>query len=368
MKRYNKWFNTMFRFPWFADCYMTCASWKDFHPIAANSDSYGFSVPSRAYMLAQEPKDCPRGFWRDVFVDRINPQARAADLLEIWNTGNFLRSGVKLYVPSAEEFTALSQVEIRVPWSEFQMPFESFGLVIPDSLFTVTDTERDFGEPVVTIARLCPVHQVFSLITYGNGSIGNRAVGITAYPEDTPGTALMMQTPTVLHDNREIESFLSGLNQCTDLGPVTHTESEINNMAARVLFNVCLLMTEPGALKKFGPVNPSYYNKLKDSLDKKGLPEAARAANTRSLRLHPVVYGFQQHIKLLEYKTETQSNEATGETWHVKPHWRRGHWLNQACGKRGQERHHKRQFRPAVLVNRHLLEGPDSSTRVIVTR
>lgn len=87
-----------------------------------------------------------------------------APIMQTWVLSGFVQHGVKLYVPTAAEWTALSQVELRMPFGEYRQPFETMGVVMPPELFAGW-ADRECGQPVLTIIRFNQEQKLISTIT-----------------------------------------------------------------------------------------------------------------------------------------------------------------------------------------------------------
>jgi hypothetical protein len=66
---------------------------------------------------------------------------------------------------------------------------------------------------------------------------------------------------------------------------------------------------------------------------------------------------------VLRFITRHPDTDETGLV--VAPHWRRGHWRNQACGPKMTL--HKHIFIQPVLVNEYLLTGDSAPATTSVT-
>lgn len=363
MKRFNHWLNTMSR-PETADALAALHAMRPWHPYNADGESFGFVYPARSVMRAARPQTVPPASW-DYWLTAFQEYADAHNMLQIWTLAGFLSEGVKIYVPTAEEYEAFSKVEIRLPWKDFRLPFDSFGMVIPEELYTAPlTTEHEipgvkriqFGLPVALVARIDLPHEVLTMEVFGTGEKGSPL-----------SPSLVTQIPIVATDERSTEDVLERWGQvhAEPLQDTDSSEKVFNGQAVRAFMNACLLMTCPDTMRKLGAANPDYYSRL--TRNKKNLPPSVRAANLRAARLHPVIYGFHQHIKLVEYARSEPDHDAPGSVGsELRPHWRKGHWRKQHYGPR-VENATKRIFVPPVFVNRHLLAGPMTATRVTVT-
>lgn len=274
-----------------------------------------------------------------------------------WLYAGIFADGPKIYCPTLEEWEALARVELRVPISLYRQPFDTTIIVIPDGAFG--SVSADVGVP-----GFCAVRHW----NHGddNGLISGLVVGTNStYYE------LDFRISWLDGGSEELEARLRQINeaskQFTDIGDsysLQGGESEALEKIKRAVLNACLLLSQH-APRLIGKQNPAVAEKLKAKLAKRKIPAHINAQNARQLHLMPTVYGFHQHIKVCEHVREEDDSNPTGTQPPKTPHWRRGHWLHQAYGEGRKER--KLQFRPAKLVNEHLLNGPRANTRVTMT-
>lgn len=340
MKLLNKWINHVP--PELRDAYRALS---DIPAIACPLNlggKFAFLNPTESQALAACPPSIQPGAWLD-FVRHIG--SRSNGLLEAWALSGVFMGGFKTYAPTANEFEALSRVEVRIPWSEYRQPFSVMTVAIPEGVFA-PPISSDVGEPAAIIARHEPKTNLFSLVLVSNDFGGVPAASLTSQHAPRPD------------DNRSMEEVIGELPS----EDVTQDESSVIAKCLRVAINANLLLTNKGA-KRIGAANPDYEAKLRKSLDKKNLPDSVRKANERSLRELPIVYGFEQHVRVYE---QEPGSGAGGEGGHnVRPHWRRGHWAHQRHGPAGSLR--KLIFRPAVMVNAAQFGGELSDTKAVYT-
>ncbi len=154
-------------------------------------------------------------------------------------------------------------------------------------------------------------------------------------------------------------------NKITEYTPDEHyeaSEKEVVHLAARVAINSMLLLMQQGC-KRLGADNKAYEEKLRSHLAKAQKRKQGVKDAQERLRQLPIYYGFAQEIQLFREEREdfpAQSDTHSGVI--VRPHWRRGHFRMQPFGQGRSER--KRIFVSPFLINRHLLAGNESTTRV----
>lgn len=269
--------------------------------------------------------------------------SRPEFILEGWSLAGLVSGGPKVYCPTAAECLALSQVELNVPWGVYRQPFDTFVVVLPDGFYQ-TPVSEAFGRPTHCVARLDVGLRAAAMNVYGDA---NRVTLTGRYFWDADST-------------RTIESHVRSLPPADDIGD---DEDAAQDRVKRITINACLLLTQYGC-RSLGPANPDYADRLRASLAKRKLPPAVRRANTAALAAMPQLYGFDQHVRL--YDREDAAAPAGGTHGPVRPHWRRGHWANQACGEGRAGR--RLVFRRPIMVNAHRFAGDHADTRVTITR
>lgn len=355
MNRLNKFINN-----WFASSqpYME-AVYPFLRPIGVGNHQVKMDLPNPDSETVLEacpagvPLDKWNGFLR-LLSSRFGQLGAGRLDLDWWTFSGMAHDGIKTYAPTPMEFEALSKVEIRVSWNYYRQPFETTAVLIPEELFPGR-ISSDIGAPAVAIIRYdhdCRVvaMTVPSIRLNGESSESTRAGELSyIFTWDNPDELIEDHLVAIdeLIKQGEIESVCLG------------SERAVLEIIKRATLNACILLSQYGT-RRLGI--GKHEEKLRSSLLKTRLPDTARFANERALKLVPMVYGFDQHIKIYD---RDSSHVETGTGVELRPHWRRGHWALQSHGKRRADR--KLIFRSATLVNAHLLAGPLSATRVTMT-
>lgn len=262
--------------------------------------------------------------------------------LETWALSGLLIEGVRAYVPTAAEFISLGQVENRVPWSSYRQPFPTTVTVIPQGVFPER-ISADINIPFFAIARHNREGRVLAIeILDGRTSIGGHLSTHCTWPAE---------------GSEDMETTLASLPHDSN---VDCRERDCLELVRRAVINANLLLTHHGA-RRLGTADPTRESALRDTIATGN--RAARRAAERDLAAMPVIYGFEQHIRV--YEEEGAPGQPGEGNYEVRPHWRRGHWANVACGPAHRER--RLTFRPAVLVNAHRFGGDAFNTRVTMT-
>lgn len=250
-----------------------------------------------------------------------------------WVIDDFIGTGPKLILPTADEFRAMANVEINIPVTEYRQPFETFGIVIP----------KEIGSPYSLIMGRV---KEFSKFKY-----------FSICTDYTPDAQDLYTCVPLMDDGKTIDNIIG---KCLDdsFGCLDIIDRNLLLKYQRVFMNFCMLMTN-NPIQRQGTLNPLHEASLLQTISSKKVPEAVRKSAEDELRSLPVIYGFDQSVRI--YETEDGPHETTGTGSPVKPHWRRGHWRHQPHGKEMGLR--KLIFIPAVLVNSHRFAGDLSNTR-----
>ena len=307
-------------------------------------------IDGNLHLFANDDPTFPRtapGITSDVWqsiVQRIYSDPIFAS--ELWLYSGLFDEGTKIFMPSFSEAQALSKIDLNIKWQDYRQPFETFIVVLPTGLFPKA-ISHDLGVPFGCIGRLSVEDRAFcnAVLTVG----GDSATSPISWESTSDET---------------IESMWKRRTSNSDLPyeELDDAEACIADTIQRIFINACLMLTHSGCFHK-GKADPAFVATAQAKLKKKNLPAFVRAANEAAIALAPDVYGFDQHIRL--YDEEGERSEGTGTGLPHKPHWRRGHWANQAHGVGHQLR--KLIFRRPVLVNSHRFAGDLADTRVSMT-
>lgn len=269
-----------------------------------------------------------------------------ADLHSIgraWSIEGMFADGIKMFCPTIQECESLSKIDLTFDLSEYRQPFGTFVVAIPDGFLPDTvecRDSQDIKSVSCIIGRYCQDKKVLSLSVFGSSF--NNEPTLDCVHSLMPG--------------RPVESiFQTKRHECKIY---TDYEEESNFKMRRIFLNACQILTQCG-MRKVGFANPADAAKLQAKIDT--APRAMRRAAQRELETLPMVYGFDQHIRLFD--TEGPASDHGGDgTRTLHPHWRRGHWRNQPHGPRNELR--KLAFVRPCFVNPHLFAGDKFDTRV----
>jgi hypothetical protein len=235
-----------------------------------------------------------------------------------------VKEGKKVIAPSFEQCLALENVEIKVPYEDFRMPFPALFVELPHQYFL--SLQERFPNPSVPN----------SAIMYQKHEIGFLCVSLLA-TKDNPSITFTMNNKEV---SGTIEEHLTYLE--TKGGTDSLNEQKMVKILQRVLINYCLLLT-------------NYGHKVIGHINRKG------RVNPKEGEM--VFIGLHQNIKKI---FKTREYEDKGGT-HASPqsHWRSGYWRNQPYGEKSKLR--KQIFIQPVFVRADRFGGDISETEVHIS-
>lgn len=318
-----------------------------------------FEPVTGVQMRDAKPKSATAEQWESALrfaytkVDGVSTRMSAC-----WLYAGIFKDGPKVYCPTLEEWEALARVELRVPLSSYRQPFDTTIIVIPEGAFGPISE-------AVGVPGFCAMRSW----RHGddNGLIAGIVVGANHvnYELDFRLSWITDGTEQIEHRLKAINEASKQMTTVEDVFALQEDEPAAMEKIKRAALNACLLLSQHAPTLRGKKLNAAHAAKLEEKQKNKRLPAHIRAANEKQLHMMPTVYGFHQHITICEHVREEEEPNPTGTRPPLQPHWRRGHWLHQVCGTGRADR--KLQFRPAKLVNAHLLSGPLHNTRVTMT-
>ncbi len=256
----------------------------------------------------------------------------------IFLVSQLLGGGPKIYRPTAEETEALEHVELRLPVSDYEQPFETFAVEFPAAYASKRKIPEVSG-PGESDPYLAIAHRAASWLLVGVFMEGNIV--------DIIGVDLT-------DSGRSMEATLDN-----NVAEGAHAKNL--KRLLRVTLNSCLLLTNYGCVR-VGYDDPKGVKKLKERANRN---DAQAEWHRHLLAATPVVYRVDQHIKLFRERRYVR-RDGDGESGRqVGPHWRNGHWCWQPHGPGNTLR--KKIMRPGLFVNPHLFFGQMSDTNVTMT-
>jgi hypothetical protein len=244
-----------------------------------------------------------------------------ADLFAMWGASHWLLDGPKMFRPSAEQCAALEQIEVRLELREYAQPYRAILVELPE------------GKYGTFAAVLC--HRTEKLLT------------CVIMTKDHVGEI----TTTIAVDGRPMELSISRF------------DDDCSNQAAeacralRVAINSCLALVNFGCMVEY--------------LLPKEVERDQRTAKEQSERGGRARSRLKQSLKLVAFSSEVVLHKSAGPPsdgagvagGEKSPHWRRGHWAMQVCGKGRAER--KRILRLPVMVRADLFVGKVEDTQTV---
>ncbi len=278
----------------------------------------------------------------ELSVDRWGPNADIImeffhqgmpSLTDLYLGAHFIVGGPKIFCPTDEQAAALEQVRPNFPFHDYQQPFGTFAVELPENYRKAKTFDGNF--PVLVILQKEEDDLLLSNIVWSH-LISTARCGVVS---DTSATV-----EQVLERSRGVrwEGSMA----------VEDSEEAITINVLRMAMNACSLLTMFGC-QRVGYTNESHAARL---------ARRNNPASQAELHTMPVVYGFQQDIQLYERAAPCTAGDGTHAS--PKPHWRIGHYRTQPHGPGLSNS--KRIFIKPVLVNSHLLVGPLSNTIVNV--
>lgn len=256
-------------------------------------------------------------------------------------------TGMKVYHPTADEFRLCSEVEVRLPWAEFALPFPLVFVTIPD----------EFGAAFPPIRSATPTADFFPRVVglLRTGDAFTRTI-YSYGPHTTASTrfhTVMMNPPDTFIEETLRQDEQRQAQAFAQRGRDYAAEYADNCLVVvRAAINYVLLVMSSGASRVEG--------------DPRAQAEAERAAcrkpgRRRRRELDQAVdraaeyYRLAQTIEVGQREAFRSDDTSTPDGWKLKPHWRRAHWAAQPHGPGNSLR--KKILRPFVFVKPDLFKG-----------
>lgn len=282
----------------------------------------------------------------------------------VWSA--FFGQGPKTFRPTVNEFHALRQVDCHFPVEIYRQPFECLAIEFPSNLGSDEWQTWD----VKTGKKADPV----ALVIYKPEGRPGLFVTILYSTGFTRSLCLPLGLPLPGNDEPSMEDHLEKVSYDREVGegadPETLAILEAEKHAQLELIRCAItanFLLAQGGHRKIGPADPEATKRLRHQLDaKKARPEVKERARA-ALLTQPVLYGFHQTIKVYDDNRQPDAaGDAARAGYHVKPHWRRGCFVNQPCGEGRKDR--KVIYRKPQFVNSHLFGGSMADTKVTLVR
>lgn len=286
---------------------------------------------------------------------RTYSSGRVAAGIDLYTLARVAVEGPKVYRPSAQDILALGEIEASLTLLEYHQPFPTLLLDIPDDVRqrwpihspAIHDVTGQPCSPETCYPVYIALHHAHDVVLVTMGT--SHSTGMTI--------SFSLSVPE--------ESLEDGMADRMARAPdMTPEESAAIGYLGRVALNAAMMLTEHG--RALGPANPSQYARAQRYLElaRQGKGRSTVEQAEAEVRRVPQFYGFEQHIHLRTLTGPSEAVEASGDSYTVRPHWRRAHWRAQHYGPRGSLL--KRVLIPHTMVNRHRFAGVDADTRVVM--
>lgn len=221
--------------------------------------------------------------------------------------------GPKVFRPTSDQLVALEDIVINLDFEDYNQPFDTIVVELPEqyakSRSVISDTNTIETPSVVIV-----VHDRVSNTLIFNIMMDNGVV-LTNWRR--------------FKDNKSLEYWFEHEEKSlSETDQITKSEFDLTVHIRRAIANYCLLLDEVG-VKKHGPINQTYYDRLTKFAAKKNDKQTAARCELRS---YPIVYEINQEVKL-HTVLPRQSGSSTTVGYHVDPHHRRAHYRMQRYGE-----------------------------------
>jgi hypothetical protein len=333
--------------------------------------------------------------------------------------------GPKMFIPTAMECEAMENVDIGIPFDDYQQPYESLIIELPVGYRIPTKQrlklEDDLPQYIMCHHSRDSVGMITIMSSYGsskpvlttsmwkkreatieehlqeawaNGVTPHAGLTEQAYANLVQADARLQALQedmrksgaehakddfvvyteetkrTIPKDHMDAESLIrmrlemQTINQEFGKGDTFKDKVQMplsSRIVQRLALNFCILLTQYRERLKERPLNPATYEKFKD-YKKKQNPEKREHAEKIFAGEISVAY-FDQHVSFYDVEDEPTSGEPSLPTGAtVRPHWRRGHHRRQPYGPQASLR--KVIFIKPVLVKRVSFIGDVADTSV----
>ena len=281
-----------------------------------------------------------------------------ADYVEGYIYTRIINEGPKVFKPTALQLTMLEQMTLNITVEDYAQPFSTVIIDLPKEYIQYRSATLPQGG-AFHVDRIMPdSHRPTCAVLYFSAEC--KSLMFVLFFD----TGYAIKTTIHLKANELMESKINIEGNMFDSSlDVSEDEMRINNQLLRATINYCLLLDEVG-VKKVGPENENYYERLIKYRDKaakrKDLDQTKRNAN--EIKNHPIIYTIlNQNVKL--YQTTNSHKELINSEHNMimPPHHRRGHYRMQRHGPGNTLT--KRIRIPPVFVNAHLFVGDMTDAR-----
>ena len=265
--------------------------------------------------------------------------ANGDELSRLCITAKAIANGPKLFSPSLENCIVMENVDLQLPFDDYRQPFSPLFIQFPQAWRQRVIDRTGYDK--------CPEF----VVCYRHEN--NGAVSLhTYFSRSEIVSSLAAPRP----EFKYIENALTRSNPELAKTPADEMDFYLSRFFQRMAMNFCVLLTHVGT-KNLGPLDPKQHERNAELVCQKRNRE--RGEMFQAGEIYRV--GIDQNIRLYDVVERGEDDgEVSGISPH--PHWRRGHWKQQAYGSNLSLR--KRIFINPVFVCAHRFDGDLSSTSV----
>jgi hypothetical protein len=237
-------------------------------------------------------------------------EEQSVTLFRFYVLSKALAEGPKLLRPTTEQCVALEQVDVNVSFDDYQQPFPTFLLELPEP-YRRSLAER-FGVESPEVVVTHHDRRTRYIISSCERPVSGTTVINIMSPQ--PGRTTIE------------EALRFRVEEGSDL--------DQGEVVERIAFNLGLLMTHYG-VRDIGPVDPESHAKHIRNARRAKRAKAERARALLDAEINLVE--FEQDVVFYDRHQEARP-ESEGDGGVRRPHWRRGHFRRQPFGQARSER------------------------------
>lgn len=250
--------------------------------------------------------------------------------IQLFAYAKFLTNGPKIVQPSNDDCVGLNRVDARISISDYQQPFPTMLIEIPEDYQKRMTDEYGTRCPNCVLLMHDPDVPLLAIFAINN-----------------PASEI------VLISNHQPEKSIEAVLRETTLDDAGYRQSINLN---RIAVNLALLLTNIGFVDA-GPLDPKRFTRNKKLLKSKSTIKRIRARKQLDQMINLI--RIEQEITWSNRASATGLNPLSGGT-SKSPHWRRGHIRRQRFGVgRTEER---LIFVKPVFINSSQFAGQASDT------
>lgn len=235
------------------------------------------------------------------FINSLHntPKDKAMAFPFTYAMGNAMAFGPKVFVPTVEQFDAMTKVDINIPIRDFRSPYPTLVIKIPEESSKALAKQFNWQGKMPEWSLISHKKTfIFVLQTFD--------LDVHYAFQERP------QFPTI---EDALHTFVTKNQTWSDT--TDFADQEMGLLISRAVINTCLMLTHYG-YRDGGPLYPDQWRAHREN------PKLAhlKSADFRAVELT-------QNVTIRETRyIPLNSGSPTG--YEVKPHWRRGHWRRQA--------------------------------------